>query len=109
MFEKKKKKLSLLDKLPSSYEDITSDKERWHRANRIYYIERDKMFRINPIGILSDIDTDEFISHLPNTLTELVFMNKVKLFTDKENKLFSPRLPEELRVKPQEEESKDEE
>lgn len=97
MFEKKQKKMSLLDKLPSSYESVDSKAGLVGKANRIYIGENDKMYRISPIGVVSEIETDEFVCNLTvSFLKEMLFMKKIQLFFDKDNKSFSPRLPESL-------------
>src|SRR6185369_2319284 len=98
MFEKKQKKLSLLDKLPSSYEDITSDKERWHHANRLYSVVKDKMYRYNPsTSVCSDLETDELIGITTmSTVKNSIFVKEARLFTEKNSKEFGPRLPESL-------------
>ena len=108
MFEKKKKKASLLDKLPSSYEDCGVDSEKVKKANRIYFIETDRMYSLSRVGVVSDIETDEFIINVSASyLKEQLFMNKIKLFFDKIDKKSTPRLPESLIVKHKDKEEND--
>ena len=104
MFEKKKKKLILLDKLPSSYEDVSDNEKKRACANRLYSISRDKMMRFNSVtGVFSEIEDDSYIGTVTKEyLKQEIFMQNVKLFIDS-NATVSARLPESLIVKHKEE------
>lgn len=100
MFEKKKKRITLLDNLPESYEDVSLDEKRRNHANRIYSIDNDKMRSINPVGVVRDIDTGEFVVVISlSYLKQEVFMNKIKLFIDNNAEKAPQTLPDELIVK----------
>lgn len=87
MFEKKKKKQTLLDSIPSSYEEISNEAKRWHYANIIYIVDADHLYNINSIGVVSDIVNKELITvFTKEQIKQSVFMNKIKLFIDHDAK-----------------------
>ncbi len=102
MFEKKEKRKTLLDILPSSYEEVLDYPSKSKKANRVYYVDTDKMYSLNPIGVVKNIESHEYITTLNHPTTkELLFMGKIKLFIDSNAQNDSNMLPEELMVKPE--------
>ncbi len=109
MFEKKKKKLTLLDKLPSSYTDVSDDTKKWGLANRLYSLKSDKMFRFNiSTGVFSDLETDELVGVTTTSLIKPeLFAQTIRLFIDSSDKHQESRLPESLIVKHKDKEETD--
>jgi hypothetical protein len=80
MFDKKKQKEMPFDE--SVLEHLLKDKVKY--ATRIYLKSFDRLFKINPYGVVSDIENNELIQTFSAAeLAELYYDGKAKFYREK--------------------------